>query len=355
MWLGKTLELKKCGGICFDPHDEIGKKLQKLPRSFLENVFIVTSHSEIYKKFGINNDKIIPFQFNQDDITPTDLSQTIEFSDAQTSLMWAFFNGNKENWLSDIENEDNTENEDDSEDMRHWKKHGTLTATKYRIRPIIESGIFTGNTDLLDTIKNGVRRGYWFIFDIGDIDDDLGQVLVCILAGRILESYKWFKKNKMEQWDTFKPCVIVFEEAHNYIFAGAFLKKVNNIAKIAKQGRKFKVCEFIIEQDIELLDPYALNQIHNKIIHQTPQPKAREYLSNSTPYIDKFDTEIKTLRAGQGIFTSDTSFNWAVPIYVPIYDDFVESVKKIGDESDRKRAKDIQDMISNEREKKFKK
>lgn len=69
-------------------------------------------------------------------------------------------------------------------------------------------------------------------------------------------------------------------------------------------------------------------ELWTKIIMKTELRKDRSYLTESTPYMEYSDTEIKMLDVGEALIISEPKIRFAVPIKVPHYPEYLSRKAK---------------------------
>jgi hypothetical protein len=201
-----------------------------------------------------------------------------------------------------------------------------MDAVKRRLKSIIkDDNLIWGReyTPILKEIKEDVSRGLWYVVDVSSVSNSTAKLMTSLIANELFKDYKGMCINNKDEWKKYKPAGLLIEEAHNYL-SPEEASKGNIIAKIAKEGRKFKVFTIVVEQDPSGIDQRVLKQIHNKITLQLI-PKDARALCDTTPYIGELEKKIPYYETGEGVFVSTGSFNFALPVKFPRISEWIEA------------------------------
>jgi len=203
-----------------------------------------------------------------------------------------------------------------------------IGAAKNRIQGIFrDDEIWTNDpNNFVSTVTEGVTRGNWYVIDVSAVSNKTAKVITTMLGKSIFRKYKKACTKDKEAWKKYKPAGILIEEAHNYL-SSEEASRGNIIAKIAKEGRKFKVFSIVVEQDPSGIDQRILKQIHNKVVLQLI-PKDARAIAETTPYVNELEKKIPYYSIGEGVFVSTGSFNFALPVKFPRIDEWVNGNSK---------------------------
>lgn len=128
------------------------------------------------------------------------------------------------------------------------------------------------------------------ILDLSTVEDEIVEVISCVLARIIYEAVKDIKPR-----NSF-PVNLILEEAHRYIgddSRRAFLKANKIFDQIAKEGRKFGMLLLISSQRPSELSKTVLSQCSNFIVHRIQNPEDLSHIRQITPHIS--DTILKRM------------------------------------------------------------
>ncbi|MFC2175296.1 ATP-binding protein [archaeon] len=309
------------GGIIIDPHGEYYDDLKHFNQVGAPKVFHYTVGARVddpYEK---------ELEVSYYNIYPSYLTEIYDFrEDTQVSFMNICRRQKGGQWVPFIM-------ENEAEGMKAGldgvdKIAGIdliIGATKGRVTSLFrDDDIWVKEPNgFLNSILEGVARGNWYIIDVSAVGNKSAKIVTSMVAKSLFRKYKHSCTKKKAEWEKYKPAGILVEEAHNYL-SPEEAGKGNIIAKIAKEGRKFKVFTIIVEQDPSGIDQRILKQVHNKVILQLI-PKDARAICETTPYVAELEKKIPHYSVGEGVFVSTGSFNFALPVKFPTVGGWVEA------------------------------
>lgn len=149
------------------------------------------------------------------------------------------------------------------------KENKSITSTKYL-------------DNLLGLSKSKKKKAQISIIDLNSIDDEIVEVISCVLSRMIFERLK-----KIDPRNSF-PVNLVLEEAHRYI-SGTSNRTFGEASKIfdrvAKEGRKYGLFLIISSQRPSELSKTVLSQCSNFIVHRIQNPEDLLHIKQMTPHI----------------------------------------------------------------------
>ncbi|MBN3037635.1 MAG: ATP-binding protein [Candidatus Diapherotrites archaeon] len=311
------------GGVIIDPHGEYYQDLKHFNAIGAPRVFHYT--------LGAGSDpNERNLEVSTQNIYPTYLTEVYDFrEDTQVSFMNICCRQKGGDWVRFIlDNDiDGIKNGLDGVD----KIAGIdliIGATKGRMQSLFgDDDVWVSEkNNFLSQILDGVPRGNWYVIDVSSVSNRTAKVITAMVAKSLFSKYKRECNHNKNAWKTFKPAGILVEEAHNYL-SPEESGKGNIIAKIAKEGRKFKVFSIVVEQDPGSIDTRILKQIHNKVVLQLI-PKDARAIAETTPYVNDLENKIPYYSLGEGLFVSTGSFNFALPVKFPSVHEWVENHSK---------------------------
>lgn len=139
--------------------------------------------------------------------------------------------------------------------------------------------------DFIDSIlgtENKGKKTQITIIDLNSIEDEIVEVISCVVSRMIFEKLKKFTPR-----NSF-PVNIVLEEAHRYISndpSSVFGNANKVFERIAKEGRKYGLFLLASSQRPSELSRTVLSQCSNFIIHRIQNPEDLSQIRQMTPHI----------------------------------------------------------------------
>jgi len=199
--------------------------------------------------------------------------------------------------------------------------------TYYRREKTRVEGLVTEDKDISITrsVITALRDGKTVLIDTSGVDESEELLVSIVLARAILTQSKADYRDP-ERFRNIPPVLITFEEAQRLLGTRKDQKdqKPENIfAKIAREGRKFKVGLCAISQQPKLIDPEILSQFNTLIVLGLSDPKDREMIRFSAKQdAHALDNEIQTLMPGEGIVVTPY-LPFPVPARFHLYEDLI--------------------------------
>jgi len=150
-----------------------------------------------------------------------------------------------------------------------------------------EGDILAYKNSLIGLKKNGddfVKNNQIVIIDISAVEDEIVEVISCVVSRIIYESIKDITPRNSY------PVNLILEEAHRYISRnpmGTFLKANKIFDLIAKEGRKFGLLLLVSSQRPSELSKTVLSQCSNFIVHRIQNPEDLAHIRQITPHISE--------------------------------------------------------------------
>lgn len=136
--------------------------------------------------------------------------------------------------------------------------------------------------NLLGVSQNNVKKTQVTIINLNSIDDEIVEVISCVLSRLI------FNKLKTKDPRNKFPVNMVLEEAHRYISNDknySFIEAAKTYDRIAKEGRKYGLFLLLSSQRPSELSKTVLSQCSNFIIHRIQNPEDLSQIRQMTPHI----------------------------------------------------------------------
>jgi len=183
-----------------------------------------------------------------------------------------------------------------------------------------------GESTVKDIVKN-LENGKTVILDTSKLGDEAELLIGSIIANEVFSRYQGYKSDgKLAEK---VPVSIVIEEAPRVLGADKLASLGGNIySKIAREGRKFNVGLIAITQLASVIPPDILANMNTKIIMGNELLSERHALIGSAAQdLSDDDRNIASLDRGEAIVSSIFT-KFAVPIKVPLFEDYLESCSK---------------------------
>jgi DNA helicase HerA-like ATPase len=196
----------------------------------------------------------------------------------------------------------------------------------------------TSGETTVDDIVRALEECQTVIVDTSRLGDEAELLIGSIVASKLFYSYK---KSKGKGLLAEKPPVgVVIEEAPRVLAADKIEEGDNIYSRIAREGRKFNVGLIAITQLASVIPTTILTNMNTKIILGNEMSSERAAIINSAAQdLSDEDRTIASLDKGEAIVSSIFA-KFALPIYTPIFDDFVDDKKKKkGDDFDLSNSK----------------
>ncbi len=143
-------------------------------------------------------------------------------------------------------------------------------------------------------IVEEIEAGYVNVIDLGEVDENVADVIVSHSLRNILNE----RKNR----STLPPIFCVIEEAH--ILAPKDDNTLSKywISRIAREGRKFGIGICLVSQRPKGLDPNALSQCNNMIIMRLVEPSDQKHVQHASERLsDDLLVHLPSLNIGEAV------------------------------------------------------
>ncbi|MCE5214873.1 MAG: ATP-binding protein [Methanobacterium sp.] len=333
--LWSILDSEGAGILVLDPHDEYyGDNLQKGLRHHPQR----DEKLEYYSP-DTGNPDALTLSINIRKIRPQHFSGIGGFSSAQNEAMRMFYNKYGSDWISEIAKEkDHQILKVMGIDEKTAKVLKRKLETKLGVSAVVDesspgekkcvfrSNLFVGGESGLATIQNiveSLEKGKIVIIDSSKLSDFEELFVGSIIASNIFLKYKNYDSKTLKS----RPVIsIVIEEAPRVLGRDALESGMgNNIyGTIAREGRKFKLGLIAITQLASVIPRAILANMNTKIILGNEMSMERSAIIDSASQDLSDDNRIiASLDKGEAIVSSVFT-KFAIPIYTPEFDKFVE-------------------------------
>lgn len=322
--LWDLVEKGYAGTLVLDPHDEYFKSSKNKPG--LEehpNKDNVVYYSKNPERGG--NTLII----NLKELKPKHFSGVINLSDPQKDALYYFFSKYNKEWVIELfENKETPEGFHESSINVLRRKLSGLLEIREKEGDLTFGSIFqkNGGESTIGSICASLEEGKTVIIDTSLLSSSQEIFAGSIIASKILERYSHYKRKSTLRE---KPVIsIILEEAPRVIGKEALEAGPNVFSQIAREGRKFRVGLYAITQLPSLIPTSILANMNTKIIMGIEMKSERQSLIESCPQdLSEEGKNIAALDKGEAIISSTFS-RFALPVKIPLIDDFVKEKKK---------------------------
>jgi hypothetical protein len=125
------------------------------------------------------------------------------------------------------------------------------------------------------------RNGKLVVIDLQGLSDTAKQIITALISSEVLQAAS-------SKSDPIRPCMLIYEEGHNFAPAGQAAVSHRIIRKIAGEGRKFGVGFAVISQRPSKLDPDVTSQCNTLIVMRLKNPDDQRSCSGSIDLIGAF-------------------------------------------------------------------
>jgi DNA helicase HerA-like ATPase len=325
------LPLENQASVIIDPHDEYfgAKGIKGLDNHALRDRLVLFT-PRFEEKPGSE-----PLTIYSEDLEPGDFIGIIGLSEAQQEALDTLYRIYSEEWLTSLlVDKGVSELFEDSGGKIH---RSTLFALKRKMNYVMELDgkkglVFTlerrKGPSAHEKINKAVLEGKTVILDTSLVGDEAEKLISSSILSRLFMLYRKTKQVDLEKFNRLPELLIIFEEAPRVLGVDVLQSGGNIFARVAREGRKFKVGLCAITQMPSLLPREILSQMNTKVILGLPAPMDRDAVVNSSAQsISDESTEIQMLDAGEAIVTSPF-LEFPMPVKVFLFEDLLKATKK---------------------------
>jgi len=321
--LWNVLNEKKFGILVLDPHDEYyGRNesgLKDHPNA-KQNLSYYSSRPPT----GANT-----LIINLGSILPEHFDGIVDFTDPQYDAISMYYKEFGDKWIENIIKGEGLVKVNPRTLSVLQRKMKIMLGVYYQDGEIrCTSKVFsdTAGESTADDIVKALENGKVVVIDTSKIGDEAELLIGSIVANKILSKYQEYKsQGKLVE----KPTIgVALEEAPRVLSSDRLAQSGDNIySKIAREGRKFKVGLIAITQLTSVIPRNILTNMNTKIILGNEMATERNAIMQSAAQdLSDDDRNIASLDKGEAIVSSIFT-RFAVPIYVPLFDEFVAQWK----------------------------
>jgi hypothetical protein len=139
------------------------------------------------------------------------------------------------------------------------------------------------------------RQGRLVIIDLQGLSDTAKQIITALISSEILQAAS-------SKSDPIRPCMLIFEEGHNFAPAGEAAVSHRIIRRIAGEGRKFGVGFAVISQRPSKLDPDVTSQCNTLIVMRLKNPDDQRFIAKTSDLVSQAELdELPGLSTGEAL------------------------------------------------------
>jgi len=332
VFINGLLSLDNVSSVVIDPHNEYygSGSIKGLRDVQNKKLLYFTPQSNNYP----GSEKLMIYA---EDLEPGDFKGVISASGPQNEAMDLAYKLYKNQWLKQLLIDKNIN--EIEQDMKSKVQRITIASLKRKLQysldinmAKLEGLIFSLNkrdeTNIFDKIKKGIHDGRIIIIDTSLVGNQVERLIAGSIVKRLFRLYRKTKQLNPDKFRTLPELMILFEEAPR-VLGKAVLERGSNIfARIAREGRKFKVGLCAITQMPSLLPQEILSQMNTKVILGIPSPSDRQAIINSSAQdISDESIEIQMLDKGEALITSPF-IKFPLPVKVYLFDELIKNKSK---------------------------
>ena len=310
-------------------------------------IFVIDAHDEYYGRDGLglkdhpNGRSSLKYYspdappgsntlvINLKALEPEHFDGIIFFTDAQDDAISAYYRKYVESWIEKVVRGEAAEGVKDVTLRVLQRKFRRALGVYERAGELIcDSEIFsaTAGESTVDDIVRALEKSQIVVVDTSRLGEEAELLIGSIVASRVFYNYKRSKgKGSLEE----KPPIgVLIEEAPRVLAEDKISEGDNIYSRIAREGRKFKVGLMAVTQLASVIPTTVLTNMNTKIILGNEMASERSAIINSAAQdLSDEDRTIASLDKGEAIVSSIFA-KFALPIYTPIFEEFVASRKK---------------------------
>ena len=139
------------------------------------------------------------------------------------------------------------------------------------------------------------KYGRLVIKDRQGLSDTAKQIITALISSEILQAAS-------SKSDPIRPCMLIYEEGHNFAPSGQAAVSHRIIRKIAGEGRKFGVGFAVISQRPSKLDPDVTSQCNTLVIMRLKNPDDQRFIARTSDMISQAELdELPSLSTGEAL------------------------------------------------------
>lgn len=181
--------------------------------------------------------------------------------------------------------------------------------------------------NFVNYIVSNLSTGVSCLADVSDLSEKDKLIAVEMTVMRVANFWRKNWEENHDYWKTLPSLLITLEEAHQFLHKrDPEHPRKTFFADIALQYRKYRVGLLAITPRPSLIDEDVFANLWTKIIMKTDLKKDRNFITNNTPFLEYSDSELKLLARGEALLISEPQIEFAVPIKIIYYPDYLNKM-----------------------------
>ncbi|MEM2147573.1 MAG: ATP-binding protein [Candidatus Bathyarchaeia archaeon] len=205
--------------------------------------------------------------------------------------------------------------------LANYKMKHVIEALMLKLSSLSGELFPASDYNFIDNVVQNICKGISCLVDISGIGSEEQNRITCLTAAAVANHYKRMWEENYEDWRKLPTLLITLEEAHEFLDPN---KPKTVFSDIALTYRKYRVGLNAVTPRPSRINFDVFAELWTKIIMKTELRRDRAYLTESTPYMEYSDTEIKMLDVGEALLISEPKIKFAVPIKVVHYPDYLQ-------------------------------
>lgn len=330
------------GVLVLDPHDEYyGGRGKELGLSNHPDAKDKITYYSLAAPAGTNT-----LVINLKSIMPWHIEELVNLTDPQSEALYGYYFAHKKDkqWIEAIFKDERPENVAPMTAAVLQRKFKTALGLDVNEQGdlICYNRAFsaTSGESTLSEMIAALESGMIVVVDTSRLSDKAELLIGSLVINEILTKYQRYKQetgssgvSKLED----KPVVsIVIEEAPRVLGADVLSQGGDTTySTVAREGRKFKIGLVAITQLTSVIPTTVLANLNTKIIFGNEMARERNAIISSAAQDLKEDyATIGSLDKGEAIVSSIFT-KFAIPIQVPLFDDYVAEYPSRGTPEDK--------------------
>ncbi len=139
------------------------------------------------------------------------------------------------------------------------------------------------------------------VLNASALDDEQRDYMLKMVADELL----WFSKRRASMGKPM-PLILVIEEAHNFLPANRETISRRSVERLAREGRKFGVCLFVVSQRPRNIDPNTVSQIQNFVFMKLVQEADQRAVMNASDMLtEDLAMSLSTMDTGEALIMGE--------------------------------------------------
>ncbi len=185
--------------------------------------------------------------------------------------------------------------------IRKGKVKGAEKSCEAAIAKVEEFFEYTPLSFSQKSIVDMLSPGTIVVLNASSLDDEQRDYMLKIVADELL----WFGRRNAAMGSP-KPVVLVIEEAHLFLSANRETASRRSVERLAREGRKFGVCLFIVSQRPRNIDSNTVSQIQNFVFMKLVQEADQRAVMNASDMLtEDLASSLSTMDTGEALIVGE--------------------------------------------------